>query len=220
MNPPSPSPNEALLTRWIDGQLTPEEAALMEEQADTAPGLRREKKAAGQLGALLREHLPASLDPPSPEFFTSSVMEQVRGGLTVVSVPPSWTSRLPLWLRWIREPWFAPLASAAAVAVAFLIWNGRPPAPAELMTQTYAPDPRVVASAFYSEEAGATVIDLQNLDAVPDEREIKPFDVATADPPPPGEPLILYAAADTSRPVLVLTKDYRETPRVTAVFGD
>lgn len=210
--------DEDLQTRWIDGQLTPDEAALVEKLAAATPELHGEKRAADQVGTLLRKHLPVSLDPPSPEFFTSSIMEEIRSGIPASPAASGRPSAFPSWLRWIRAPWFGPLASGAAVALAFLIWNHRPvSAPAELAAQTYTPDPRITASAFYSEEAEATVIDLQNLEAVPDDHEIRAFDVASSNPGNPGEPLIFYAASDETRPVLVLSKDSRDTPRVTTI---
>ena len=214
MNHPSQL-NEDLLTRWVDGQLTPEETAFVTEQVAKSPELFRDKEATIHIGALLREHLPVTLEPPSPEFFTSGIMEEIRRGHPAAPVQAVRPSRLP---EWLRARWFMPFASAAAVAVAFIAWNHRSTnAPTVQFAQTYTPDPRITASAYYSEEAGATVIDLQNLDAVPDDREIKAFDVASTEPPAPGMPQVLYAANDASRPVLVLSKDGRETPRVSVV---
>ncbi len=207
--------NEDLLTRWVDGQLTPEETARVAEQTAQSPELLRDKHAARQIGTLLREHLPVSLDPPSPEFFTSSIMEEIRRELPAAPARPVRPSR---W-EWLRAPWFAPLASAAAVAVAFVVWDHRaaPAVAPGLLAQTYTPDPKVTASTYYSEEAEATVIDLQNLDAVPDNHEVRAFDVASAEPAEPGNPQVFFAANDASRPVLVLSKDGREIPRVTVV---
>lgn len=214
MNHPSQL-NEDLLTRWADGQLTPEEAALVAGQVARSPELVRDKEATIHIGVLLREHLPVSLEPPSPEFFTSGIMEEVRRGHPAGPVKAVRPSRLR---EWLRAGWFTPLASAAAVAVAFIAWNHRSTtAPRVQFAQTYTPDARFTANSYFSEEAGATVIDLQNLEAVPDEREIKAFDVASADPPAPGMPQVLYAANNPARPVLVLSKDGREAPGVSVV---
>src|SRR5204862_1965431 len=117
-------------------------------------------------------------------------------------------SRLPGWLNFLRTPWFAPLASAAVVAVAFLTWNhfvgGIAGAGGVAQSLTYTPDPTVVANAYYSAEAGATVIDLQHLTPVPNDREIKAFDVASSGPSIPGEPMVFVAANDANRVVFVL----------------
>ena len=207
--------NEDLLTRWVDGKLTLEEDALVAEQLAQSPELLRDKEAATRIGALLRAHLPLSLEPPSPEFFTSSIMEEIRRGNPGAPLKAVLPSRR--W-GWLRARWFAPIVSAAAVAVAFMVWTDRPaPALPVQLAQTYTPDPKITANSYYSEEAEATVIDLQNLDAVPDDREIKAFDVASVEPAAPGMPQVFYAANDASRPVLVLSKDGRETPRVSLV---
>lgn len=220
MNHPPHDLNEDLLTRWIDGQITPEEAALVEQQAAGMPELLREKAAAGRIGALLRLHFPSTLEPPSPEFFTSSVMEEILREMPAIPAKSSRAAGLPAWLSWLRIRWVAPVASAAAVAAAFMIWNFRaqPAGFGSPFAQTYSPDPRIIASAWYSEEAEATVIDLKNLDAVPDDHEIKAFpNVASADPPADGAPRVFYAANDSSRPLFVLSTDAREAPRVTEI---
>jgi hypothetical protein len=46
------------------------------------------------------------------------------------------------------------------------------------VVQVYAPDERVTARAWVSEEAEATVIDLENLEALPDDHEVRAFAVA------------------------------------------
>lgn len=220
MNQPQPL-NEDLLTRWIDGQLSPAESALVERQIAASPEWQQQKEAASLLGTLLREHLPARQEPSSPDFFNSSIMHEICAAQPVKSsaAPVERVSVFSRWLQALRQPWFAPVASATAVAVAFMVWNHRPAAAArETLAQTYTPDPRVVASSFYSEDAGAIVIDLQNLDDVPDEREIKAFDVASVEQPAAaGQELVLYAASDRARPVLVLSKDARDIPLLTAV---
>ena len=217
MNRPSQPLSDDLLTRWIDGEITPAEASLIEQYLAEMPELLREKQSAESLGALLREHFPSTLEPPSPDFFNRSVITEIGSGSPARSISPVRT-HLPSWLRWMGKPWAGPLASAAVVATAFLMWNGRTARPgADDVAQTYAPDPRVTANVFYSEAARATVIDLQNLDAVPDDRDIKAFDVASAGPARHGEPLVLHSASDTSKPVLVLSRDGADRPRVTAI---
>ena len=217
MNPPHNELNEDLLTRWIDGQLSPEESARVEQQLAAEPALRREMEEASQLRTLLRTHLPVSAEPPSPEFFTSSVMEEIRRTAPAAQ-PAAAARRGASWLNWLRTPWFAPLASAAVLAVAFFVW--RPAsggaASSELLAQAYTPDASIKATAYYSEDAGATVIDVQNV-TVPDDREIKAFDVASADPPSPGELQVLYAAHDAARPVIVLRLDSAQKPKVNLI---
>jgi hypothetical protein len=59
-----------------------------------------------------------------------------------------------------------------------MIWNARHPAGGLPVVQVYAPDERVTARAWVSEEAEATVIDLENLEALPDDHEVRAFAVA------------------------------------------
>lgn len=211
--PPPDDLNEELMTRWIDGHLSPGELAAVERALAAEPLLAREKESAQLLGGLLRQHLPSSMEPPSPEFFTSRIMEEIQGSPVVKTLAPA-AARRGDSVSWFKQPWFAPLASAAAVALLFLATNGsRPTGNASSVARAYAPDPKVVASTFYSEEAGATVIDLKGLDAVPDEREIRAYDVADAAPATPGNPLVLHAANDPDRAIMVLAPNASGTPR-------
>ena len=212
--PPPDDPNEELMTRWIDGHLSPEEMATVERALSAAPMMAREKESAQFLGGLLRQHLPNTMEPPSPEFFTSRIMEEIQGAPVVKTIAPAAARRSVDSVSWFRQQWFAPLASAAAVALLFLTMNGsRFGSHSSTVARAYAPDPKVVVSTFYSEEAGATVIDLKGLDAVPDDREIRAYDVADASPASFGKPLVLHAASDPGRAIMVLAPTATGTPR-------
>lgn len=203
-NLPPQDLNEELMTRWIDGQLSPTELEIVERALAAEPLLTREKDSAQRLGGLLRQHLPANLEPASPEFFTSRIMEDIQSVALVETVTPA-AARTTGFMSWFKLPWFAPLASAALVALLFLAANGRQPAGTSLdVARVYTPDPNVVANSYYSEEAGATVIDLQGLPAVPDELEIRAYHVAEAAPVEPGKPQVLHAANDPGRAIMVL----------------
>ena len=213
--PPPDDLNEELMTRWIDGHLSPEEMAAVERAIAAEPLLAHEKESAQRLGGLLRQHLPAELEPPSSEFFTSRLMEEIKGAPVVETLAPTGKRGAAARVAWFRQAWFPPLASAAAVALLFLAMNGsRSGESGPRTARAYAPDPKVIASAFYSEEASATVIDLKGLDAVPDDREIRAYDVAEAGPVTPGKPLVLHAANDPERAILVLAPGTSGTPRV------
>ncbi len=221
MNTSPTTPSEDLRTRWIDGELSPKEAALLERQLTGMPELISEREAANQLRDLLRKHLPAKQEPPSPDFFTSSVMDAINCSPIVrhTRVAPE-RSGLPSWLSWMRSAWFGPLASAAVVAVAFVSWNhlSSPSVPGSVaQTISYTPDPSVVANSYFSDDAGATVIDLQNLAPLPNDREIRAFDVASADPALPGEPVFYYAATNASQVLFVRSTDASNHPLITAV---
>jgi hypothetical protein len=212
-NPPPDDVNEELMTRWIDGHLSAAEMEAVERAVAADPLLAREKDSAQRLGGLLRGHLPANLEPASPEFFTSRIMEEIQGVPLLRTTAPS-PARPGGVLSWLKSAWFAPLASAAAVALLFLIANGsRTGAVRNDVARVYTPDPNVIANSYYSEEAGATVIDLTGLQAVPADREIKAYDIAEAAPAGRGKPQIFHAANDPGRAVLVLAPDTAEGPQ-------
>lgn len=213
----SPSPddiNEELMTRWIDGHLSPPELAAVERALAAEPQLAGEVESVRRMGQLLRTHLPATLEPASPEFFTSRIMEEIQGvPVTQPLLQPSAARRTGL-MSWLRQPWFAPLASAAVVALLFLAANGpRSGSASAELARVYAPDPNVVAKAFYSAEAEATVIDLQGLQAMPADREIRAFDVADTGPAAPGKPRVFHAANNPDRALLVMAPDTSDGPR-------
>ena len=215
--PEEQNPDEALLTRWMDGQLdTAAEQSTLDRLLAVDPGLSGAKDGAERLGRLLRSHLPATLEPPSADFFTSRLMREIESeALPVAAVAKRRASPAGVAnVRWWQAPWFAPLASAAAVAALFLAVNGGPALsgrPSDA-ARAYAPDPKVVASAFFSNEAEATVIDLAGLQAVPDSREIRAFDLASAEPAVPGRPAVYFAVSDPDRPVLVMNPDTANGP--------
>lgn len=211
MKPANDPSHEELLTRWIDGQLGPEELAAVEREAAGRPELLAEKKAAHRIGDLMRAHLPVSVEPESPEFFTSRIMDEVYR----TAAAPAPRRRAWSW-KWLTSPWFASLASASAVAAVFLSLNAvNPGVDPGSLARPYSPDPNVTARAYYSREADALVIDLQGLEAVPDEREIRAFDIAESGPASRDvEEEVLVAAGEGRLPVLVLHRGPAGSPPV------
>lgn len=213
--------NEELFTRWIDGLLSPSEAEAVARELDRRPELREEFDGIRRAGELLRAHLPASLEPPSADFFTSRIMEEIeRDAAPAAAARPTVKSaaRGSAFLRWLSGPWFTPVATAAAAVAITLAVVNHPAASSGKngteVARTYAPNPKVTANAFFAADAGAVVIDLQGLDAVPDEREIRAFDIASAEPAEPGMPRTFYAAAQPDRAVAVLTSSPAGRPLV------
>jgi len=188
---PKLSPEEEERVRWIDGVLSPER--LRELEDSLPPEWLQERMAARRTGDLLRSSLAAAVEPPAAEFLTGSIMEAVAREGRVV---PRGAGR-----RW---QWFAPLASAAAVAAGFLLWNAGHRAAGGPLVQVYAPDERVTARAWVSEEAEATVIDLENLEALPDEREIRAFAVAGGERGGQEDAVVTREERADGRPVFLL----------------
>ncbi len=97
-------PFEEQFTAWIDGVLAGDELAAFERDLAVRPdadSLRREKRAAGQLRHLLREHLPAAVPAlgNNADFFNHQLRERLqaetrRDELAAAARPRSWW-----WLR-------------------------------------------------------------------------------------------------------------------------
>lgn len=217
--PPPDDLNDEIMTRWMDGELSPAELDVMQQVLQQQPHLQleAEREATLQIGNLLRTHLPSSLEPHSPDFFTSRIMEEIHASGGAQPLPASGSKSRTAWFSFLKQPWFAPLASAAAVAVVFLVSNGLQSDGSSKRNGTarvYAPDSRVTASAYYSESAEATVIELQGLEAVPDDREIRAYDLAGSDVVTPGAPRVFHAANNPGKARLVLSPDGAGSPRI------
>lgn len=194
-------PKEAQLLRFIDGLDT-----------GVHPEWNEEKASAEQLGRLLRSHLPSHAEPPSPEFFTSQIMAQVAPPAVVRAPAPAGGGLLDIFRRWV-----APLATAAAVLVVGGIILKRDAANSGRESSAYTPIANVTATLKYNEAAGATVIDLSGLPAIPDDREIKAFNVASSEAVVPGATRRFYAANDPQKLVFVMFANDDGGPQINEI---
>lgn len=218
-NKPERPVSEDMLTRWIDGRLQPDELASIESQAAEHPGLLREKEHADAIGRMLRNAMPSSQEPPSADFFTSQLMDQIRQEAAPVRPPVAAPGLMQRLAGLLRTPWFMPVASAAAVALVFLAMDRGGSARSDRggsFADVYVPDPKVTASAYYSEDAAADVIDLKGLEPLPADRMVRAYDVASADNAEPGEPQVLVSNAEPDRVVMVLNADGR-APKISVL---
>lgn len=197
MNPTDPKSHEEELTRFIDGEID-----------DPAhPHWHREKESAQLLGQMLRNHLPDQLEPPSAEFLTSQIMENIRPANTQTPSleRSSLTRRLRIWL--------APLTTATAIVVigGILLKNQ---SAQEHRSFAYTPMPNVKAT--LTTNAYATVIHLDGLEPIPDNQEIKAFNVAAtpADQALPGQPQQYFAANDPKKLLFILFPSQNEGPNI------
>ena len=195
-NPNQPSSEEAL-TRFIDGELSTPQTPTPEWLA--------EKAAAQQLGNLLRSHLPARQEPPSEDFFVSSLMQKIAEESPQIApanvIAPSFWEHCRVWL--------VPMATAAAVLVVGGIMLKSAHSDTAV-TQVYTPLPNVQATLAFNESAQATVINLTGLDEIPSTHDIKAYNVTTpssktasrdADPAAPQR---FYAANDPDKLLFVM----------------
>jgi hypothetical protein len=185
------TPEQERLTRWIDQALEPEEERALEASAEGLGNAQDEKAQAEAVGQLLRRHLPPSLDPPYPDFFQSQILKRIR---EAEAPSPKAKASGSFWQAiwgWFRSPVVA--AATAAVTVAALAWFGwRPsglgdPVGASQVVSAFSPELNVHTKSYYSEEAQATIIELEGLAPVSDAETIEAF------VPPPSRPRIALA---------------------------
>ena len=97
------NPDEATLALWLDDELTGEELAAVDSWAAGRPDQLAAREEIRHWQATISSALPASEEPPFPDFFNSRVMQGIRESSPkmVPAVPAkgfSWTS----WLMPMR----------------------------------------------------------------------------------------------------------------------
>ena len=97
----------ALLDLYVDGELSPEEMAAVQEHLDQCPDCRRYVDEILEI----RAAFPDVEETPVPAGFADGVMEAIRAA----SPAPGKTARRKTGRRWIKV--LAPLAACIAVAV-------------------------------------------------------------------------------------------------------
>ncbi len=164
------NPDEASLALWLDDELTGEQLAAVEAWAATQPEQIAAREDIRRWRATMAAAIPASEEPPYPEFFNSRVLQAIRQekpkAAVIVKPPFSWNS------------WLMPMAACAGMAIAF--WFGKRsqiPSDHELAyvpraipvePLVYTPESGVKAEWFSSAKASATVIVLNGVTAIPD----------------------------------------------------
>lgn len=160
---------EELLTRWMDGVLTDVEQEELAPYLSKHPEMDAEREGFLRLRREIQTAIPASEEPPYPDFFNTHLerlIAEERGAVVEEPKPAN-----GLWR--MLSLWLAP--AAAAVVLAFLagmqLGNSRdggelmvagPVAPA-----VYSPIATVQAEAMQDESFGGTVIVLEGLEAIP-----------------------------------------------------
>ena len=83
--------------RWIDQTLEPEEEASMAAALAEEPALAKEMEDVRALGDLLRAEVPASVEPPHPDFFNHLIVSKVEREMRLGAQKPAkkaWWARL------------------------------------------------------------------------------------------------------------------------------
>jgi hypothetical protein len=171
------TPDDVMLALWLDDELEGDEFALVEAWAADKPeqlAAREENRRWRKQFAAL---VPASEEPPYPDFFNSRIRRAITETAQVETVAQVRK------VSWWRAAWWMPTAAVAGMALTF--WLGTrvtPPQTASPVVVTptpvpaispalYTPDVEVKADYFSSAKAGATVIVLDGVAAIPDDMD-------------------------------------------------
>ncbi len=180
--------DETTLALWLEDELTGPSLAAAEAWAAGQPDQLAARAAIRSWRATIAAAIPASEEPPYPDFFNSRVLQGIRESAPAAAPEPA-RRAVPFW-----KSWFLPAAACAGMALAFWAGTISSPAPANVARQTnppqaaaapvvYTPEKGVKAEWFASSPASATVIVLNGVAAIPDSTDF----TETAWLPTPGE---------------------------------
>ncbi len=164
------SPDEATLALWLDDELTGEELAGMESWASRHPAQLAAREGIRRWRATISAAIPASEEPPYPDFFNTRVLQAIRESAAEAKTV---TGKRPFWRSWLM-----PMAACAGMVLAFWVGVKSANSPAydvagapkaiPVEPVVYTPENGVDAEWFASYHASATVIVLNGVAAIPD----------------------------------------------------
>lgn len=162
------NPDETRLALWLDDELTGADLAEMDAWATANPEHLAAREETRTFRKMMATHLPASEEPPYPDFFLSRVNQGIRE-LQHANVPAQPAASVPFWKSWLM-----PLAACAGMVFAFSVGKRSGDAAGSLAVAppaspaVYTPEEGVNAEWFSSARADANVIVLQGVNAIPD----------------------------------------------------
>lgn len=160
------NPDETRLALWLDDELTGADLAEMETWAATRPEQLAAREDVRSFRKMMATNLPANEEPPYPDFFLSRVNQGIRE-LQHAAAPATAAAGVPFW-----KSWMMPVAACAGMVLAFGVGKRSGDTPGALTVVpslspiVYTPEEGVDAQWFAS--AGANVIVLQGVSAIPD----------------------------------------------------
>jgi hypothetical protein len=164
------NPDETKLALWLEDELHGTELAEFEEWLAGNPEHLAAREEVRRWRALIAA-IPATEEPPYPDFFNSRVMRTIRESSVPVAQPQK--------PRFSWRTFLMPAAACAGMVLAFLAGSRTRPAKVEFDVAgapkaipvdpiLYTPEKGVKAEWFTSSDASATVIVLNGVDAIPD----------------------------------------------------
>lgn len=211
----NPNRDEQLLARWLDGEMDADERASFDARLKTDSALRAEAESLQSLRAAFQEGFPRIAEVPHADFFNSQIQDRIAEIRRSEAKPlPAAQSSGYSWVSLLR-PWILGAGAAACALIALLQWPASKGAvSATLVLSTYAPNATVKANTFHSDDANATVLMLDGLDAVPADKKVVGFRVHHSETDPQVAMTTMFS--DKGEVVMVLSKDGRNQPRVIA----
>ncbi len=171
------NPDETSLALWLDDELTGENLAAVEAWVQHQPEQLAARENIRNWRAQIAAVIPASEEPPFPDFFNSRIQQAIRSAAPVSEMSAkksfSWSSLL------------MPVAACAGMVLTFWAGTKTQPvvpefdvanAPRAIIVEPalYTPENGVDAEWFASAGATASVIVLNGVAAIPDTTDFSP----------------------------------------------
>ncbi|MDB6074545.1 MAG: hypothetical protein JWO89_2185 [Verrucomicrobiaceae bacterium] len=168
--------DEQELTRWLDGDMDAAQAASFEARLQSDPALRAEAEAMRQLCADVKTHFPKVPEMSHPDFFNSQIMERIAE-LDRAEIRQQ-EKRSP-WLGWLHRPWIVIAGAAALIMLVgqVMFQDNSTSDGATTVQSTYAPNSNIQPRAYHSDDANATVLELDGLEAIPADSKVVGYKV-------------------------------------------
>lgn len=207
------TPDEQLLGRWLDGELSPDERASFEAMLDADPALREEAETMKRLGDALRTHVSFEKEVPHADFFNAQVQEGIAAEQRAEERARAGVRSTSSWFDWLRSPWMLTGAAAALAVGFFLLQQSEQAAPTRTqILSAYVPNENVTSKSYYDESAGATVLMLDGLKPIPAERNVAGLNIHHSENDPERAITTLYD--ERGEVLLVVSKDAANRPQV------
>jgi hypothetical protein len=166
------NPDETKLALWLDDELTGAELAEMNAWAAAHPEHLATRTELRKFREMLTQNLPASEEPPYPDFFLTRINQGIRE-LETASAATVQPRNRSFWKSWLM-----PIAACAGMVLAFTI--GRQSSTKETFVAEDDVSKTITAPLVYTPEEGvfaewvpatdnhASVILLKGITAIPD----------------------------------------------------
>lgn len=170
------TPDETKLAMWLDDELTGKDLAEMEAWAANEPEQIAAREELRSYKSLIAQNIPASEEPPYPDFFVTRVNQGIReleAAPKSTPAPVKQSSANRFWKSWLM-----PAAACAGMILAFSIGRqSGDTSPAVVASENtasettplvYTPEEGVDAQWVSSQNSMASVIVLTGVSAIPD----------------------------------------------------